>query len=280
VRFVEPTAIFGLVTATVSQALSQHQRVAVCGAQTPIPANPPMHAAFSPADPSAGLPLAGRPPGRDPVPLTPARCQTPLWRQDRLTDLDVIGLFDDTYILCQGPAGLVLVDQHAAHERVVYEALKRAAVSERPPCQRLLLAEVVELSHRQADALAAALPALGTLGFDIVPFGGASVALTAVPAVFAGRNLGPLITDLADALAATATAADIGTLMEQSLQTMACHRAIRAGQTLDPAQIKALLAQLEGCDDPAHCPHGRPTWILLDRSEIQRRFGRRGPGLL
>lgn len=280
VRFAEPAEVFGLVTGAVSQALVKTNRIPSPGPPRPVPPEPapPIHPypteAVARSVPVDFAPVA--------APLRSAllRVQESLWQTDRLTDLAVIGLFDDTYILCQGTTGLVLVDQHAAHERVVYETLKRAAAADRPPSQRLLLAQVVELSHRQADALAAVLPALGAVGFDIALFGGASVAVTAVPAILAGRDLASLLADLADAVAATGTAADVQRLLDETLQTMACHRAIRAGQTLDPAQIKALLAQLDACDDPAHCPHGRPTWIVLDRSEIERRFGRRGPGLL
>jgi DNA mismatch repair protein MutL len=281
VRFAEARGIFELTTAALSRALASTGRsLSRIGTYHGPDVQPVLQAPVDLGRPTvfareAAITVAGD----SALPGTPA-IQEDLWPADNgLTRWAIIGLLHGTYVICEGEAGLVLVDQHAAHERVVYERLKQAAASGRPVSQRLLIPEVMELTHRQAAALVAVVDALQDIGFDVEPFGGTSFALRAVPAVLADKAVGPMITDLADQIAESGRPADMGQLLEESLRLMACHHAIRAGQALGPAEMKRLLEQLAACTDPAHCPHGRPTWIVIDRAEIERRFGRRGPGV-
>jgi DNA mismatch repair protein MutL len=183
----------------------------------------------------------------------------------------VIGQLKNAYILCEAEDGLVLIDQHAAHERVLFEQLGRA---ESGGSQVLLVPETVELGFREARALEACFPTLKEAGFEVEPFGGATVVVKAVPAALAGREAGPLIAELAAAAAAAEGAPAAPDLLERFRHITACHAAIRAGQVLTAAQMEALLRQMDGCANFSHCPHGRPTWVSYDLGVIERAFKR------
>jgi DNA mismatch repair protein MutL len=216
-------------------------------------------------------------PARDaasPAPPDGHRGQAGLWPRQFFSDLRVIGQFQDTYILCEAPGQLVLIDQHAAHERIYYEELRDQAGSSRPAVQLLALPEKIELDHTEAVLLQALLPELARAGLEIEPFGGTAFVIRAVPQLLAGADLRPLLLEMVEKMAAEGAAPQPGRLADDCLKVMACHGAIRANQRLAPAQIAALLQRLDSCRDPAHCPHGRPTFVTWPLKDIEKDFGR------
>jgi DNA mismatch repair protein MutL len=208
------------------------------------------------------------------VPPSPVDPQPSLWQASFFQDLRIIGQLRNTYILCDSKEGLILIDQHAAHERVLFEQLKQRQTASKPVVQRLLMPETVELGYREAALLEKMIPALHSAGLDIDPFGGNTFVITGVPALLAGREAGPLIVELVETAADTGIVGDAGKMLDHCLEIMACHGAIRAHQTLSRQQIQALLKQLDACENPSNCPHGRPTWIKWTLRFIEKSFGR------
>ena len=197
--------------------------------------------------------------------------QTEIWEKRGFAGMRVIGQLKNAYILCEAENGLVLIDQHAAHERILYEQLGRGSAA---ASQALLVPETVELGFREARALEAAMPALRESGLEVEPFGGATVVVKALPAVLAGREAGPLVLELAAAAAAADGAPEAPALLERFRHLAACHAAIRAGQVLTLPQMQALLMQMDACANPCHCPHGRPTYVTYELGVIERAFKR------
>ena len=195
--------------------------------------------------------------------------QTEIWEKRGFAGLRVIGQLHNTYILCEAEDGLVLIDQHAAHERVLYEQLGRGG---KMASQALLVPETVDLGFREAQALETLLPALREVGLAAEPFGGNTLVVKSVPAMLSGRELRPLIVEIAEA-AAAAGAAPFDAL-DRCRQIAACHGAIRARQALGIEQMQALLRQMDECTNLSHCPHGRPTWLRYDAGVIERAFKR------
>jgi DNA mismatch repair protein MutL len=183
----------------------------------------------------------------------------------------VIGQLKNAYILCEAEDGLILIDQHAAHERILFEQLGRG---EGGGAQGLLVPETVELGFREARALEGCLPALEAAGFEVEPFGGNTLIVKSVPALLSGREAGPLILELAEAALAVEGAPAGLDLMERFRHIAACHAAVRAGQALSLPQMEALLRQMDACANFSHCPHGRPTWVRYDLAVIARAFKR------
>jgi DNA mismatch repair protein MutL len=206
----------------------------------------------------------------------PPQDQPPLWEPAQLTNWQVIGQLRGTYILCEAGEELILIDQHAAHERIRFEQLKRQAAESRKDSQRLLIPQTVDLDHRQAAVLSEILAGLQNIGLDIEPFGGSTFVVKAVPAVLAGREIAPLIREVAETLTETGFSAGIEKIMEECLVVMACHGTLRANRSLSDKEMQHLVAQLGHCDDPSHCPHGRPTWVKWDVRTIEKLFGRIG----
>jgi DNA mismatch repair protein MutL len=190
----------------------------------------------------------------------------------RFQELRLIGQLQGTYILAQSPEGLVLIDQHAAHERVLYETL--GATPDDTPRQSLLFPRVVEVSPVQADWVRENLEVLARLGLQLEPFGGASFLVTAVPAWLAEIDLEALVLDLVENLAPVKSQASPQAVAEQAKTVLACHGAIRAGQHLAMEEMTALLAQLDELSVSSHCPHGRPLWRLIPYTDIRQGFRR------
>jgi DNA mismatch repair protein MutL len=222
----------------------------------------------------AGYQKPDIPPSVPDVPPSPVDPQPSLWQTSFFQDLRVIGQLRNTYILCDSKEGLILIDQHAAHERVLFEQLKQRQKVSTPAVQRLLMPETVELGYREAGLLEKMIPALHSTGLDIEPFGGNTFVVKGVPALLAGREAGPLIVELVETAADTGIIGDAEKMLDHCLEIMACHGAIRAHQTLSQEQIQALLKQLDNCKNPSNCPHGRPTWIKWTLRFIEKSFGR------
>ncbi len=187
----------------------------------------------------------------------------------------IIGQFQNTYIVCEKSGELVLVDQHAAHERVVYERLQKIRKNgNTQSAQRLLMPETVELGYRQAPAMEKLLPELNSMGFEIEHFGGETFAVKSVPSELAERQIAPLIADIAEAAESTGGGGGMADLIEQCIIVMACHGAIRANQALSQQEMSSLLKQLDACENPFNCPHGRPTVVRWSAGFLEKSFKR------
>ena len=180
-----------------------------------------------------------------------------------------------TYILAETATGIVLVDQHAAHERLVYERMKEALAARGVARQALLLPEVVELDEAGAARLAARAEELAEFGLLLEPFGPGAVVVREVPALLPELDVHSLVRDLADELAEWGDALSLRERIETVCGTLACHTSVRAGRRLSPAEMDALLRQMEATPNSGQCNHGRPTYVALDLTDIERLFGRR-----
>ena len=186
--------------------------------------------------------------------------------------LRVVGQIKLTYIVAESPDGMYLVDQHAAHERVVFDRLRQQAASNSPQSQPLLQPVSVELTPAQLEVLQSNVTLLASHGFQIEPFGESTYLVRAVPSVLNASDPARSFTDLLDLVAFE------GLMRQQEdalTASLACHSAIRAGKALSDEEMRALLEQLEATDNPHTCPHGRPTLLHLSEYQMEREFGRR-----
>ncbi len=181
-----------------------------------------------------------------------------------------------TYIVAEAADGLVIVDQHAAHERLVLERMKAAGAGESAAAaQALLLPEVVELAEPDCDRIEEQASALAALGLAIERFGPTAILVRSVPASLGRADVTALVTDIADDLATNGDALLLGERLDHVLATMACHGSVRAGRALSVAEMNALLREMERTPRSGQCNHGRPTWVKLAHEDIEKLFGRR-----
>ena len=181
----------------------------------------------------------------------------------------------ETYIVAQTRDGLVLVDQHAAHERLVYERLKKQRAEAGVARQALLSPHIVDLDPSDAAQLVEAEPLLASLGLAIEPFGPGAVAVHEAPAALKIGALDALVRDLACSLAEEGAAAPLEKKLDHVLATMACHHSVRAGRRLNPEEMNALLREMERTPGAGQCNHGRPTYVELKLADIEKLFGRK-----
>jgi len=181
----------------------------------------------------------------------------------------------ETYIVSQTSDGLVIVDQHAAHERLVYERMKAALADGGVSRQGLLLPEVVELEPAAADALADRSAELAELGLALEKFGAGAVVVREVPALLGQADIGGLVRDLADDISELGSAHTLKERLDEVCSTMACHGSVRAGRRLNRDEMNALLREMEVTPHAGQCNHGRPTYVELKIGDIERLFGRR-----
>ena len=205
----------------------------------------------------------------------PASEQGRLWEKRKFSDTTVIGQYHNTYILCEGDGGLIVVDQHAAHERIVYERLKTDKQSDHPPAtQRLMIPETFELGYRESDIIEQMLGDLNSLGLEIEHFGGNTFVVKSVPVLISDREIKPMILEIAEAMMAFGYSPGLEDALDQCRILMACHGAIRARQALSVKEMKELLSQLDLCENPFHCPHGRPTFVQWTVKSLEKSFKR------
>lgn len=190
-------------------------------------------------------------------------------------NLHYIGTFKATYLLASDGPSLIVVDQHAAHERITYEKLRVSWQSRRAEAQPLLVPRVMSFDSLRTAILIDQLPFFQTLGFDLEPFGGQDFALKSVPAMLHGASVDALLRDALDELGETGNSRRIDQAVDAVLIRMACHGSVRAGQTLSGEQVLALFRELDRIDFGANCPHGRPVWFRMTLAEIEKRFDRR-----
>jgi DNA mismatch repair protein MutL len=180
-----------------------------------------------------------------------------------------------TYIVAEAEDGLILVDQHAAHERLVLERMRRAMADGGVARQALLLPEVVELEEPACDRLEARASELVEMGLELERFGARAILVRATPAILGNGDVKGLVTDLADELAAFDDALALKEKLDHVAATMACHGSVRAGRILSVAEMNALLREMEVTPHSGQCNHGRPTWVKLAHGDIEKLFGRK-----
>ena len=186
--------------------------------------------------------------------------------------LKVVGQLKLTYIVAEGPAGMFLVDQHAAHERVLFDRIYEKTSEQEPQSQPLLELVSVDLSPAQGDTLKTHQEALENYGFQFEPFGDGSYLLRAVPAIFSEGDPAKALLDVLDM---TAFEGLVRQKEDVTAASIACHGAIRAGKSLTEPEMVSLLEQLEATPNPHTCPHGRPTMVHFSSNHMEREFGRR-----
>ena len=217
-------------------------------------------AAFDVGEPAADAAIASFEPAADQIdrPLGAARAQ-----------------LHETYIVAQTRDGLVIVDQHAAHERIVYERMKAALEKSGVARQILLIPEIVELDEADAARLAARAEELARFGLVIESFGPGAVAVRETPSMLGEADVRGLIGDLAEHMAEWDDSLPLERRLLHVSSTMACHGSVRAGRRLKPAEMNALLREMEAVPNSGQCNHGRPTYVELKLTDIERLFGRR-----
>ena len=210
------------------------------------------------------------------APLGRAEAAAPLPEEAEEYPLGVArGQVANTYIVAESADGLVIVDQHAAHERLVLERLRAAGAGEataRP--QALLIPEVVELDQPDCDRLEAAAEKLATMGLAIERFGPSAMLVRSLPHALATADPNRLLPDIADDIAQNGDTLLLGEKLDLILATMACHGSVRAGRALSVAEMNALLREMERTPRSGQCNHGRPTWVKLRMEDVEKLFGR------
>ncbi|QDM40064.1 DNA mismatch repair endonuclease MutL [Altererythrobacter sp. TH136] len=291
VRFRDPQAVRGFIVSGLRQSLGSADRrsaqapdAAAMGRWTAEPA-PALASIFANRDwstPSTSVREASRewrsyedevmtaPVGRaeEAAPISPESAQYPLGVAR--------GQVAGTYIVAEAADGLVLVDQHAAHERLVLERLRAAGAGEataRP--QALLIPEVVELDETDCDRLETAANMLGEMGLAIERFGPSAMLVRSLPHALAKADPHKLLADIADDIAHHGEALLLGEKLDLVLATMACHGSVRAGRTLSVVEMNALLREMERTPRSGQCNHGRPTWVKLSLKNVEALFGRK-----
>ena len=280
-RFRDAGAVRALVIGALSRALGTILGSGVGGAvPAPRPAlhlvhsrpggalpPPPALPGFAPGFADVQLPLGGSPVAR----FWPAPAALP----EHPLGAPVAQVLDTYVIAVASDGSLVLVDQHAAHERLTHEALKQEMLAGGVRSQPLLLPAVVELPPADAARLLAHAGELARLGLELEAFGPGAVLVRALPAALGAPEPAPLLRDLADQLAEADEATALEARLDAAIARMACHGSIRAGRRLMPAEMDALRRRMEATPRAATCSHGRPTFLKLSRGEIEKLFGRR-----
>jgi DNA mismatch repair protein MutL len=271
-RFRDAASVRALVIGAVGRALAGGAGVAVPAPKPALRLQPAP--AYTPSRPApagfaeAMLPLADAPAARVLPELPKPAPAHPLGAP--------VAQVLDTYVIAVAADGsLVLVDQHAAHERLTHEAIRAQMLDGGVRSQPLLMPAVIDLPAGDAARLLARAADLARLGLEIEAFGAGSVLVRALPAALGPADPAPLLRDLADELAEMEESTALDARLDAVIARMACHGSIRAGRRLAPAEMDALLRQMEATPRAATCSHGRPTFLKLTKPEIERLFGRR-----
>jgi DNA mismatch repair protein MutL len=190
-------------------------------------------------------------------------------------NVSVIGQIMGTYILVEASDGLIMIDQHAAHERIVYERLKKRLNRLDVQTQTLAVAQTLEFTIKEADVFTAMLADLGQMGFLIEPFGGSTFVVKGVPAMIDDQDIQKILLDMVDLAAQKKNWAGNDQWQDECLMVVACHSAIRAKKQLSLQEMNALINDLQSCENPRHCPHGRPVQLFWSQHQIEKLFKRR-----
>jgi DNA mismatch repair protein MutL len=190
------------------------------------------------------------------------------------SSLQVLGQILGCYLVCASPKGLTLIDQHAAHERVLFEKLQRQLMGGEVQTQSLLIPQAIEMSAGELMLLDRVIPDLERFGFFVEPFGPDSYAITAIPALLPEGDYRPMLRQMVAELAEVENSKKPRQRLEERLATMACHSVIRANRKLEIREMEALLSELDEIEFATQCPHGRPVVIEFSRDELDRLFKR------
>ncbi|HZG08657.1 MAG TPA: DNA mismatch repair endonuclease MutL [Allosphingosinicella sp.] len=278
VRFRDPALIRGLIIGGLRHALdeaghrSAHQPATFSGWR---PEPQPVRSPSFPLPPQGQHSVWEGRASFEPAPLARAEAAVAAPPEAARFPLGVArGQVAATYIVAEAEDGLVLVDQHAAHERLVLERMRRAMASGAVARQALLLPEVVEMDESGCDRLEARAAELTEMGLELERFGPRAILVRATPAVLGNGDVHGLVVDLADELAAFDEALSLKEKIDHVAATMACHGSVRAGRILSVAEMNALLREMEITPHSGQCNHGRPTWVKLQHGDIEKLFGR------
>lgn len=285
VRFREPDAARSLVITAIKSALAGagHRASSTVGAATLDAFRPEAARVYQmdrPGPAAIARAFAFQSPGFAEAPQAPAfASEERAQASDERPEAHPLGAaraqLHENYIVAQTARGIVIVDQHAAHERLVYERLKRQMAETGIRAQALLIPEIVDLSPTDATRLLDAAPALAEVGLVIEPFGGNAVAIRETPAVLGPVNGAALIRDILDELADSGDSHLVRARIDAILSRMACHGSVRSGRQMRPEEMNALLREMEATPLSGQCNHGRPTYVELSLHDIERLFGRR-----
>ena len=301
VRFRDPGLVRGLIIGALREALaSAGHRASSLGGENTLAAFKPGNAIFSHAgenrasqpirnwrqsppamggSQTTGFAEAARP-GFEPMLEPSAALQAAEMDAPTADHLDrplgaARAQLHETYILAQTRDGFILVDQHAAHERLVYERLKRQRDAAAVSSQIMLIPEIVEIEDGLAQRFAEFAPHLASLGLVLEPFGPGAVAIREAPAAIAHADVAGMVRDLAETMDEWGGAQSLESRIDHVLKTFACHHSVRAGRVLKGEEMNALLREMEATPGSGQCNHGRPTYVEIKLSDIERLFGRR-----
>lgn len=288
VRFAAPQQVHDAVVTAITSALKKLDRPGVmkqstlssfrpaCEPRPSYPRNaalfdrPVKEQRFSPPPVSIVKEPASEPyaaPGERPNDITTRN-------EKGFADLRLIGQIHDSYIVCESAHGFIIIDQHAAHERVLFEKLRSSYAESGTASQGLLVPESLELGHREAPVLEGLLGDFSKIGVEIEPFGGRTYLIKSIPELLVGRSLKPLIMEIVEKVIETGASRGMEKALDTCFAVMACHGAIRANQALTVEEMETLLQQLDELNFPAHCPHGRPTWVEWTLRDVGKAFKR------
>ena len=288
VRFRDPALIRGMIVSGLRRALDaegfravQHADPAALSAWKPEPISPtpigamPIFEAVGTTTPTYSV-AERRPTFLTPPPQARAEPAAAPAPESASFPLGVArGQVARTYIVAEAEDGLVIVDQHAAHERLTLERMRRAMEGQGVAAQALLLPEVVELDEPACDRLEARIEELKEFGLELERFGPAAILVRATPAMLGQGDVQGLVSDLADDLSAYDSALALKERLDLVAATMACHGSVRAGRMLSVTEMNALLREMEITPRSGQCNHGRPTWVKLGHGDIEKLFGRK-----
>ncbi|HKX92162.1 MAG TPA: DNA mismatch repair endonuclease MutL [Sphingomicrobium sp.] len=293
VRFRDPAAVRGLIVGGLRRALDEESQRSAAREQAASPVmwttsatydesliRRPRESGGPPAFQESGISaFAGMTTIAEPQKLfdsAPAARAEPAVETVQSYPLGVArGQIAATYIVAEAADGLVIVDQHAAHERLVLERMRAARQGGAVARQALLIPEVVELEEPDCDRLEAAAAELADLGLEIERFGPSSILVRSVPAALGQSDAAALVADLAGEIAELGGALSLTDKLDHVAATIACHGSVRAGRVLSVAEMNALLREMEVTPRSGQCNHGRPTWVKLGHGEIEKLFGRK-----
>ena len=285
VRFRSGDRVFSAIQQAVRRALTAHspvpelRRAGVSPPAYPYPSTRDPNRNFWPIEPFNPSPAVA--PNRNgenaadlqdlaPIPgMGDAAGFTP---KQALPMLRVLGQVQSTYIAAEGPDGMYLIDQHAAHERVMFERIKAEAAASAPQSQSLMEPLTIELNPAQQELAETHQQVFANLGLLVEPFGGNVYIIRAVPSILTDTDPAKAFIDMLDEMA---QGGDVESWDDRAAYSLSCHAAIRAGKVMTHEEMTALTRQLEQCQQPHTCPHGRPTIIHLSGSQLEREFGRR-----
>jgi DNA mismatch repair protein MutL len=198
-------------------------------------------------------------------------------RDASIEDFRIIGVLHKLYVLMESREGLVLMDQHAAHERVNFERFRRALEAGGVPCQRLLMPLTLQATPRDADLLRQNQEVLCRIGIELEPFGPGIFKVEAVPAFLKTDDPAAWLDQVIEELGRLSAKSSSLRLSEDAIATTACRASVKSNDLLSVPELQALLKDLFECEMPYCCPHGRPTLVQISTGELERKFGRRAP---